>query len=175
MIRQTMLVVMGVCGSGKSEVGRRLAAELGARFVEGDDFHPPANVARMEAGIPLTDDDRGQWLQALRSQLQQAQVAGEGVVLSCSALKRRYRDLLRDGCPGLAFVYLKGERALIEARMRARQGHFMPLALIDSQLADLEPPQAEEGAIEVDIRLPVAELVAGVVARLTAQTRSSHA
>ncbi len=170
-----MLVVMGVCGSGKSEVGRRLATALGARFIEGDDFHPPANVARMEAGIPLTDDDRHQWLQALRSQLLQAAAAGEGVVLSCSALKRRYRDLLREGCPSLAFVYLKGDRALIEARMRARQGHFMPLALIDSQLADLEPPQPQEGAIEADIRLPVAELVAGVVTRLTTQTRSSHA
>lgn len=175
MIKQTMLVVMGVCGSGKSEVGRSLATALGAHFVEGDDFHPPANVARMEAGIPLTDADRQQWLHTLCGQLQQAAAAGCGVVLSCSALKRRYRDLLRQGCPGLGFVYLKGERALIESRMRARQGHFMPLALIDSQLADLEPPQPDEAAIEADIRQTVDVMVAGIVASLAAQTRSSHA
>lgn len=143
----TRWVVMGVSGCGKSDVGQRLANALGLPFVEGDAWHSPQNVAKMAAGIPLTDADRAGWLATLRDQI----AASDGLVLSCSALKRRYRDLLREGAPDLFFVELDGPRALIEARMRARTGHFMPTSLLESQLRDLEPLQAYEGGLRTDI------------------------
>ncbi|MBQ5949728.1 gluconokinase [Massilia sp. ST3] len=139
---------MGVCGCGKSVVGARLAAALGVRFVEGDDFHPPDNVARMSEGIALTDEDRQGWLQALRGEILRAQ--GQGIVLSCSSLKRAYRDILR-GAGDVRFVHLAGERALIEARMRARPGHYMPASLLDSQLRTLEPLEPDEAGMTLDI------------------------
>jgi gluconokinase len=139
-------LVMGVCGSGKSEIGARLAAQLGCRFIEGDDFHPQTNLDKMHAGIPLNDDDRRDWLASLAGELAQAAAHGTSAVLACSALKRRYRDQLRQGAPGLRLVYLRAEPAQVIARMQARQGHFMPVGLVDSQFADLEPPQADEGA-----------------------------
>jgi gluconokinase len=144
-------VVMGVSGCGKSDVGQRLATALGVAFIEGDVWHSPANVAKMAAGIALTDDDRAGWLGTLRERIAAARVAGEGMVLSCSALKRRYRDLLREGDSNLFFVELDGPRALIEERMRARTGHFMPTSLLDSQLRDLEPLQADERGLRVPI------------------------
>ncbi len=157
------LVVMGVCGCGKSSVGERLAAALGAAFVEGDAFHPPENVARMSAGIALSDADREGWLDALAARLAEGVRSGERLVLSCSALKRRYRDRLRQGDPGLVFVHLRGDRALISERMASRPGHFMPTMLIDSQFRDLEPPQADEAAIECDIRAAPEHLVERVL------------
>ena len=154
---------MGVSGCGKSEVGRALSEALGVPFLEGDDFHSAANVAKMSAGTPLTDDDRADWLLALQAQIRNACDSGIGLVLSCSALKRRYRDLLRVGDPALRFAHLLGERALIEARMKARPGHYMPPSLLDSQLQALEPLQADEAGIVLDIRKPIAELVAEIL------------
>ncbi|WP_295989905.1 gluconokinase [Rugamonas sp.] len=156
-------VVMGVSGCGKSEVGRALAEALGVPFLEGDSFHSAANVAKMSAGTPLTDDDRADWLLTLQNQIRNARDSQIGMVLSCSALKRRYRDLLRTGDPALRFAHLSGERELIADRMLARAGHYMPPSLLDSQLRDLEPLQADEAGIVLDIRQPVAELVAQIL------------
>jgi gluconokinase len=156
-------VVMGVSGCGKSDVGQRLATALGMPFVEGDAWHSAENVAKMAAGIPLTDTDRAAWLATLRDQ-----VAGsDALVLSCSALKRRYRDLLREGDPDLFFVELDGSRALIEERMRARKGHFMPTSLLDSQFRDLEPLQADEHGLRVDIAASLETITQTIVSAVT--------
>lgn len=160
----TAWVVMGVSGCGKSEIGMRLAQALGAPFIEGDRFHPPENVAKMSAGIALGDEDRRGWLQALRAQIEQAWETEPVVVLSCSALKRAYRELLRGDGGDVRFVHLHGERALIAQRMAARTGHFMPLSLLDSQLRDLEPLRPDECGITLDLRDPPADLVAQVLA-----------
>lgn len=154
-----IFVVMGVSASGKSTVGRLLAERLGATYLDGDDFHPPENVARMAAGQPLTDADRQGWLAGLSARLGRAREAGESVVLSCSALKRRYRDVLRQGAPDLKLVYLHGSRELLAARIAARTGHYMPASLLDSQLAALEPPQADEAALGFDIGLAPPQIV----------------
>lgn len=150
---------MGVCGCGKSEVGRGLAAALGMRFLEGDAYHSTANVAKMAAGIPLTDADRADWLQRLQDELAAARACGTSVVLACSALKRRYRDLLRAADPELRFAHLAGPRELIAERMQSRTAHYMPLSLLDSQLRDLEPLAADEAGVLLDIRNPPAVLV----------------
>jgi carbohydrate kinase (thermoresistant glucokinase family) len=142
---------MGVCGCGKSEVGRRLAASLAVPFLEGDAYHSPENVAKMAAGVPLDDDDRAGWLSNLRDEIAAARARGEGLVLACSALKRRYRDLLRSADPQLRFVHLAGARELILARMASRTDHYMPLSLLDSQLRDLEPLAADEAGLLLDI------------------------
>jgi gluconokinase len=148
-----LYVMMGVCGSGKSTIGAQLARELGVEFVEGDDLHPPDNVKRMAAGMPLTDDDRHGWLVAIAARLREAKRAGIGLVVSCSALKRSYRDLLRSaGEADVRFVYLAGSRAVLAARMANRRGHFMPPSLLESQLAILEEPSADERAWVCDIR-----------------------
>lgn len=152
-------VVMGVSGCGKSEIGSRLAAELGLPFLEGDSFHPAENVAKMSAGIPLNDHDRAGWLLTLQGKIREAAQRGEGLVLSCSSLKRRYRDLLREADPDLRFAHLSGERAVIEGRMQARTGHYMPPSLLDSQLRDLEPLQADEAGLRLDLTLPPQQLV----------------
>lgn len=159
-------VVMGVSGCGKSEVAQRLAQALGARFIEGDRFHPPQNLARMSAGVPLTDLERWDWLRALRAELERVQAAGEVPVLACSALKRAYRDVLRGGDANVCFVHLHGERALIARRMAARSGHFMPPSLLDSQLRDLEPLQPDECGITLDVRDPPAALVEQALAKI---------
>jgi gluconokinase len=156
-------VVMGVSGCGKSEVGRHLASHLGAAYVEGDDDHPAANVAKMAAGHPLDDGDRQGWLLVLQERIRAAQQRGEALVLSCSALKRRYRDLLRAGDPALVFVHLAGAPALIAARMQARSGHFMPPALLQSQLQDLEPLQGDETGMRLDIRRTPEQLIVDVM------------
>lgn len=158
-----ILVVMGVSGCGKSTVGTALAQALRVEFVEGDAFHPPENVARMAAGIALTDADRAPWLRALAAHI--AQAAPRGVVVSCSALKRSYRDTLR-GSHGVRFVWLDAPRAHLEARMATRTGHYMPPSLLASQLATLEPPQADEAAVRVDATQPVATIVADALAQL---------
>lgn len=144
-------VVMGVSGSGKSTVGRRLASARGVRFVEGDAFHPPRNVERMAAGIALTDADRAGWLARLRDELASAVAAREGVVLACSALKRSYRDTLREGAPDLRLIHLRGSRDLLAARLAARRDHYMPASLLDSQLAALQAPQPDESALSFDV------------------------
>lgn len=152
------VVVMGVSGCGKSTVGRALAQALGVAYVEGDEWHPPVNVKKMAAGTPLTDDDRRDWLHALAGRLGAAHAAGQGVVLSCSALKRSYRDLLRAQSPGLRFVFLHGSPDLLARRMAARTGHYMPPSLLQSQLDTLEPPAADEQPIALDIGRPPEQL-----------------
>ena len=161
MIKNTHMrwVVMGVSGAGKSEIGARLAAALGVRFLEGDSFHPPRNVAKMSDGIPLDDDDRAGWLQALSAEIGAARARGDGLVLSCSSLKRRYRDLLRHADPELRFAHLNGDRVLLEQRMRTRPGHYMPASLLDSQLRDLEPLQADEAGLCLDLTKTPQQLV----------------
>lgn len=156
-------VVMGVSGCGKSAVGKLLAARLGVAYAEGDDDHPPANVAKMSAGIALDDDDRRGWLLALQGRLRVASQDGVGLVLSCSALKRKYRDLLRVGDPQVVFVHLDGARELIAERVRKRSGHFMPPALLDSQFQALEPLQADENGLLLDIALTPEQLVERVL------------
>ncbi|SCK57779.1 gluconate kinase, SKI family [Streptomyces sp. AmelKG-E11A] len=144
-----VIVVMGVAGTGKTTVGPLLAELLGVPYAEGDDFHPAANIAKMTAGTPLTDEDRWPWLDAIGAWAHTRD--GLGGVVSSSALKRGYRDRLRSAAPGLVFVHLTGDRALIEDRMSHRQGHFMPTALLDSQFATLQPLQPDEAGVAVDV------------------------
>jgi gluconokinase len=161
-----LYVMMGVCGSGKSLIGAKLARELDIEFVEGDALHPPENVKRMAAGIPLTDDDRQGWLIAIAARLREASRAGVGLVVSCSALKRSYRDLLRSvGDLDVRFVYLAGSRALIAERLASRRGHFMPPSLLESQLSILEEPSPDERAWVCDISETPDVIVADLVTR----------
>ena len=144
----TVIVVMGVAGSGKTTVGTRLAQARGVEYAEADTFHPQANLDKMSAGIPLTDADRWPWLHAIAHWIRAHQ--GIGGVVSSSALKRRYRDVLRRG-GDVWFLHLHGPRAVIAERMQNRAGHFMPVSLLDSQLADLEALEADERGLVVDI------------------------
>jgi gluconokinase len=152
------IVLMGVAGCGKSSVGEALALRLGIPYRDGDDLHPAANVEKMRQGVPLTDDDRWPWLDRVAQAL-----AAPPVIIGCSALKRSYRDRIRAGAGGpVQFVHLHGSRDLIAGRMAARQGHYMPLSLLDSQFAALEPPGPDE-ALRVDIDQPLEALVAQIV------------
>ena len=151
---------MGVSGCGKSSVGRGIARTLGLHFVEGDELHPPANVERMAAGIALTDADRHGWLQEVANQLANPTAQAGGVVVSCSALKRAYRDLLRARTPELRFVYLHGAPELLAERMAGRTGHYMPPSLLRSQLDTLEAPGDDERPLRFDIAQPVDTIVA---------------
>ena len=162
------IVVMGVSGSGKSTLAKALAEALNTHFVEGDSLHPPHNVARMAAGIALTDADRHGWLQAVADQLVNATAGTGGVVVSCSALKRSYRDLLRAAAPDLRLVFLHGPPALLRERLATRVGHYMPASLLQSQLDTLEPPTPDEHPIALDTARPLAELVAHAVQQLEA-------
>jgi carbohydrate kinase (thermoresistant glucokinase family) len=146
-----ILVVMGVAGCGKTTIARLLAERLGWRFQEGDALHPPANVAKMSAGTPLSDADRWPWLHAIAAVIDTWRAEGASGIVTCSALKRAYRDILIGNRPDVRLVHLAGDKPLIAARMAARKGHFMPTALLDSQFATLEPPGAEENPIFVDI------------------------
>jgi gluconokinase len=157
---------MGVSGAGKSTLGSLLADHLGCAMLEGDSLHSVQNVRRMSAGIALTDHDREDWLAAIAGRLTDAAHAGRGLVVTCSALKRSYRDVLRRAAPQLRLVYLKGGRGLLEERLRARLGHFMPATLLDSQLADLQEPGADEQPITCDISESPAALVEQIVQAL---------
>jgi gluconokinase len=154
------IVIMGVAGCGKSSVGLALATRLNIPYHDGDDLHSPANVAKMRAGTPLTDDDRWPWLDAVATCLRDQ----APVIVGCSALKRAYRDRIRTAGK-VQFVHLSGSRDLIAARMAQRTGHYMPLALLDSQFAALEPPGADE-AFTVDIDQPLTTIVAQIMATL---------
>ena len=156
---------MGVAGSGKSLIGAALARELGVDFVEGDAYHPAENVRRMAAGIPLTDDDRAGWLRSLAARIAEARTRGTGLVLTCSALKRAYRDVLRTGAADLRFIFLRGPKALIADRLASRRGHFMPVSLVDSQFATLEAPGRDEDAWVCDVSEPPESIVAALAAR----------
>ncbi|NWF28562.1 gluconokinase [Streptomyces sp. PKU-EA00015] len=161
-----VVVVMGVAGTGKTTIGPLLAAALGVPYAEGDDFHPPANITKMSAGTPLDDDDRRPWLDAIGAWAHER--AGHGGVVSSSALKRVYRDRLRAAAPGVVFLHLTGDRALIERRMTERKGHFMPTALLDSQFATLQPLGDDEAGVAVDVSGSPEEITERAVAALRA-------
>ena len=154
-----IVVVMGVSGSGKTTLGRALARELDAEFLEGDRFHPASNVAKMSRGEPLEDADRWPWLDRLAEELARVRKEGRNAVLACSALKRAYRDRLRRGAPDLRLLFLKGDKALIGERLRARTQHFMPPGLLDSQFASLEEPGPDESPIVIDVTPPLETLM----------------
>lgn len=154
------LVVMGVSGSGKSTVGAALAQRLRVPFADADDLHPPENIAKMSAGHALDDHDRYPWLEAVGGWLAEH---GEGGVMGCSALKRKYRDQLRHHAPGVRFVFLEGDREVIERRQASRPGHFMPPSLLTSQFATLEPLEPDEDGIVLDVDQSVDEIVQGYV------------
>ncbi|MGG5821577.1 gluconokinase [Falsiroseomonas sp. HW251] len=164
-----LLVIMGVTGAGKSTVGTLIAERLGLSFRDADDFHPPANIAKMSSGQPLTDDDRWPWLDAIGAHL--AAQAAQGAVVTCSALKRAYRDRLRKAAPALRFVHLRGDMALVASRQAARRGHFMPASLVASQYATLEEPAPEESVIELDVAATPAALADAAVAALQETAR----
>ena len=163
------IVIMGVSGSGKSTVGTAVATALGTTLIEGDDFHPPANIAKMEAGTPLTDADRTPWLDAVADAMKRRAEDQAIPVAACSALKRTYRDRLRlHSGLDILFLHLTGSRAALVARMEHRTGHFMPVALLDDQLATLEPPQPDEWSLTVDMDMEPQRIIAEVAARLSA-------
>ncbi|MDF2576044.1 MAG: carbohydrate kinase [Agromyces sp.] len=159
-----VLVVMGVAGTGKSTIAALLAGRLGWPFLEGDALHPETNVAKMAAGHPLDDEDRWPWLARIAEWIDERQAAGEPAIVTCSALRRRYRDAL--GRDGVVFVHLTGDRDVIFDRLTRRQGHFMPPALFDSQLATLEPLESDENGLLVDVSLTPEEQAAEVTGRL---------
>jgi carbohydrate kinase (thermoresistant glucokinase family) len=162
-----VLVVMGVSGSGKTTVAAMLAGRLGWRFAEGDDFHPAANVAKMRSGTPLDDADRWPWLEAIAAQIDRWRAQRQRGVITCSALKRRYRAVIIGARDDVRLVYLDGSPELIAQRLASRTGHFFPPALLQSQFADLEPPLSEENAITVSVGDPPAVIVDRIVAVLT--------
>ena len=166
-MRAPIIVVMGVSGCGKSTVGQQLAAALTVEFLEGDQLHSIENVARMAAGIALTDKDRQGWLETLAGRIGNARANKSGLVVSCSALKRRYRDTLRQDASDLLFVYLQGAPELLAARMSSRPGHYMPASLLESQLATLEIPTPDENAQTFDAALPASAIVTAVIASVS--------
>ena len=163
-----LYVVMGVSGCGKSLIGAALARELAVEFVEGDEYHPSENVERMARGVALTDDDRAGWLRSLATRLRKARETKTGLVMTCSALKRSYRDVLRGGASDVRFVFLRGDRALIASRLAGRRGHFMNASLLDSQFATLEPPSPDEDPWVCDITESPQEIVASLATRASA-------
>ena len=163
----TTILVMGVSGCGKSTVGRLLAERLEGCFIEGDELHPESNIARMSAGIPLTDEDRRPWLDRIACEAMNKGASGRPVVIACSALKAAYRDQLRGFLPDLVVVYLKGSPEQISRRLDTRSGHFMPPALLESQFADLEEPVK---AFAVDVGLSPDRIVEEILPRIPEQT-----
>jgi gluconokinase len=162
----TIAVMMGVSGSGKTTIARGVAQREGWRLVEGDNLHPPANVAKMHAGTPLTDEDRWPWLRAIAREIDAMRERGEQAVVACSALKRAYRDILIGARSDVVLVYLQGSQALIAERIAARKNHFMPAALLDSQFATLEEPGEDEHPIVVSIAPSPDAIVDEVVRQL---------
>jgi gluconokinase len=171
----SILVVMGVSGSGKSTIGTQLALQLHWEFEDGDWFHPARNIDKMQAGIPLTDEDRAPWLIAIADFIDQARLAGQHVVVACSALKRRYRAVIIGNRPDVQLVYLKGDMELIGRRIAARHEHFMPTSLLQSQFDALEEPGPDERAIVVSIEPRPREIVAKIVEALRAESRQQDA
>jgi gluconokinase len=164
---------MGVAGAGKTLIGSRLARTLGVEFVEGDEYHPAANVAKMAAGIPLTDDDRRGWLDALSARIAAARRVERGLVVAASVLKREYRDVFRAADGAVQFILLTAPRPVIAGRLEHRTGHYMPPSLLDSQLAILEPPDADERAWVYDNERAPDVIVAGIAARIRAGSEGS--
>lgn len=172
-----IVVLMGVCGCGKTTVGEVLAPMLGAPFFDGDGFHPPANVEKMRSGVPLTDADRRPWLERLNAEMKawnRGRANGVGAVLACSALRKTYRDVLRKGMEGRAlFVLLHGSKPLLEQRMQARRGHYMPPGLLESQLATLEFPGTDEEVLTVDIGATPEALARRIAETLAARLKKT--
>lgn len=164
--RCTILIVMGVSGSGKTTVATALARHLGWPFKDGDELHPPSNIAKMQAGHPLDDSDRWPWLDSIAAWIDTWRAAGSSGVITCSVLKRRYRELLTEGRAEVRIVYLHGDTALIAKRLAARHCHFMPGDLLASQFAALEEPEPDEQAIRVEVDHPVSEIVAAIAVAL---------
>lgn len=162
-----IILMMGVAGVGKSTIGEGLAEALGVDLAEGDSYHPLANVEKMSRGEPLDDEDRRPWLEAIARDMADREREGRSAVVTCSALKRSYRDVLRSAVPSLRIVYLTASRELIADRMAERRGHFMPPALLNSQIATLEPPTADEGAIAVSVDNGPDEIINEIRRRLT--------
>jgi len=161
-----VLVLMGVSGSGKTTVAEHLAARLGWPFQEGDSLHPPANVEKMRAGQPLTDEDRAPWLATIAAWIDGQLQAGQHGIVTCSALKRSYRDTIVGGRPGVRVVYLHGDRASLEQHVRSRHHEFMPTTLLDSQLATLQEPTPDEHAIQVEVSGPIEATVNDIVRQI---------
>jgi carbohydrate kinase (thermoresistant glucokinase family) len=172
MAFDTILIVMGVSGSGKTTVARLIADALGVDFLEGDAFHPRANVEKMKSGTPLTDDDRWPWLEAIAAKIDQWRAEGKGGVITCSALKRAYRRILIGERSNVRLVYLKGSHELIHQRMASRRGHFMPVKLLESQFATLEEPGSDERPVVVDVGGTPEEIAAAVIRQLGAAPRA---
>lgn len=170
--RTTAIVIMGVSGAGKSTIAGKLAARLKRPLVEGDSLHPPNNIAKMSQGIPLDDDDRLPWLQAIAARIGQTRQTGQPIIVTCSALKRRYRDTLADGHDDVGFVYLKGGKELIAQRLAARTNHFMPPGLLDSQFAALQEPAEDEPTIVIAIDAAPDDIVSSIVEKFALETRS---
>jgi gluconokinase len=163
----TSIVVMGVSGSGKSTIAALLVERLGWDFAEGDDFHPPENVAKMRAGHPLDDGDRWPWLRRIADWIGEHERAGRSDIVTCSALKRRYRDFLRDGHPSVWFAHVTAGKELIRERMEHRTGHYMPVSLLDSQLDTLEPLQPDEPGVTIPGDSPPEAVVDELLAALS--------
>ena len=162
----SIIVVMGVSGSGKTTVGAMLAGRLHWVYAEADDFHPLANIEKMAAGHPLTDEDRRPWLAAIGAWMDKQIEAGQPGVVTCSALKRTYRDQLRAGRPGVRLVYLRGSRELIAARLASRHGHFFHSEMLDSQFRDLEEPTPDEDVLVVPINGFPEDIVAEILRQI---------
>jgi gluconokinase len=167
-VAATVLVIMGVSGCGKTSVAEALLGRLGGAFQEGDKLHPAANVEKMRGGMPLTDDDRWPWLDRIAAWIDARRAAGESGIITCSALKRAYRARIIGARTGVRLVYLHGDRALLAARVAARHHEYMPASLLDSQLATLEPPGADENPISVEVTPPPDVLAGQIVAALQA-------
>jgi gluconokinase len=161
-----VIVVMGVSGAGKTTIGKLLAERLGWDFADGDQFHPAANVEKMRAGVPLTDDDRQPWLKAIAQWIDETRRDNGHAVTACSVLKRSYRDVVIGERPDVRLVFLEGSRDLIARRMAGRRGHFMPASLLDSQFDTLEPPGPDENPIRVSIDPPPEQIVSAIVEQL---------
>jgi carbohydrate kinase (thermoresistant glucokinase family) len=161
-----IIIVAGIAGSGKTTVGKLLADRLGCEFEDGDMLHPAANVAKMHAGVPLTDADRWPWLHIIQAWIDQRISAGKTAVLACSALHRRYRDALLDGRPDAQMVFLEISREVAAARLAHRHGHFFPAQLLDSQLRDLQPPGPDERVLVIDASQRADEMAAEIASRL---------
>jgi carbohydrate kinase (thermoresistant glucokinase family) len=171
LAKPVVLVVMGVSGSGKTTVAEILAGRLGWPFKEGDELHSKANIDKMKAGQPLTDEDRRRWLISVADWVDRQLDAGENGVITCSALKRSYRNLINRRGSGVVFVFLAGSKATIAARLATRQAHFMPSSLLDSQFADLEEPGPDEPHVRVDVGQPPAAIADAVVRELGLRSR----
>ncbi|ANO32018.1 gluconokinase [Vibrio breoganii] len=166
------IIVMGVCASGKSTIGAQLAQKLGYKFIDGDDLHPRANIQKMASGMPLDDDDRTPWLERIRDAAYSLESKNEHGVIVCSALKKKYRDQIREGNGNVTFLFLDGSMDLIMERMKQRKGHFMKLNMVTSQFEALERPDAEPKTIVVDIDCSIAEVVERSAAAITEKSEN---